>query len=193
MQDVLSQEMAPQIEDGKFNIALLFGVRRVLNHAEYSPPNPPARTALRDDLRFVSNILAAGLLQLAAIGYFLVPAMRERRLTFLPSARSLAIYAVAIGCLAVATGIVAIAGRSTFASLTALGVVLWVGGVLPILIGHLSRQDEQHTPRALESAGPKPAQMIGRQPWMSRTRGPTPTRTLLRAHPSVPLNGLSTL
>jgi len=140
---IFDNEVTPQIEDGEFNRALLFGIRRVLNFAEYSPPDPSPLTPVQDHFRLAAAILAAGLLQLAVIGYFLVPALRERRLSFVPATRSLAIYATVLGALGVGTGIVAIAGRSTFGSLTSLGVVIWAGCIVPLLIGYRSRRREQ--------------------------------------------------
>jgi uncharacterized membrane protein YgcG len=142
MQGILDTEMAPQIEEGEFNQALLFGVRRVLNHADYSPPAPPDPTPWQADFQVASNLLGAGLLQLAVIGYFLAPALRERKFTLLPSTRSLTIYAAVIGTLAVGTGIVAIASRSTFGSLAALGVVIWAGCFVPLLIEFPFRRSE---------------------------------------------------
>jgi len=150
MQGILDDEMTPQVEEGEFNRALLDGVRRVLNLADYSPPDPAALSPTQHHFRFAAVILAAGLLQVAAIGYFLVPALRERRLTLLPTSGSLAIYAVALGVLAVATGIVAIIGRSTFGSLTSLGAVIWAGCIVPLLIGFLSRRREE--PDAVQHA-----------------------------------------
>lgn len=161
MQGILDNEMAPQIEEGEFNQALLFGVRRVLNHAEYSPPAPPDLSSWRNDFRFASNVLGAGLLQLAVIGYFLTPALRERRLTLLPSTRSLAIYAVVIGTLAVGTGIIAIAGRGTFGSLVSLGVAIWAGCIVPVLIGFLSRRRESHISTQYEPLDTGATRMIG--------------------------------
>jgi len=161
MQNLLDGEISPQVEEGEFNQALLFGVRRVLNHADYTPPEPAGLSPWQDNLRFGSNILAASLLQLAAIGYFLVPALRDRQLSLLPSVASLSIYAVMTGALAIVTGIVAIASRNAFGSLAALGVVFWAGCVVPILIGFLSRRRDQPEPTRHEHTALDPAPMIG--------------------------------
>jgi uncharacterized membrane protein YgcG len=139
-QNVVDNEMNPALADGEFNLSILYGVRRVINHAEYSPPEPAALSPTQSRLNTASRILAAGLVQIAAIGYFLVPVITEKRLTLIPSTRSLGIYAMVVGVASVLVGLVSIAGRSTSGSLTALALLIWAGCAVPLLIGLLSRR-----------------------------------------------------
>jgi uncharacterized membrane protein YgcG len=135
LQAVIDDDMMPRIEDKEYADALYFGVRRVLNFAEYSPPEPKPLTSRQDALGKAANILAAGLVQVTLIGYLLVAVIREGRIALVPNRRSLAIYAVSIGALAVVTGIIAIAGRNPTGALVALAVTLWAAFGVPLVAG----------------------------------------------------------
>ncbi len=143
LQNVVDEEMNPSLLDGDFNLSILYGVRRVINFAEYSPPDPAPLSAIQNRLNSVSWFLVAGLAQVVVIGYFVVPVIREKRLTLVPTTRSLGIYAVTIGSCSVLVGIVSIAGRNPVGSLTALAAVIWAGCAVPLLIGALSRRRQR--------------------------------------------------
>lgn len=140
---MLETDMAPEVADGEFYTAILFGVRRVLNFAEYSPPSPEQRSPSQESLNTAAGILGAALAQFAVLGFFAVPAIREGRLTLTPSPRSLAAYAVALGVASVVVGIVAIAGRSPFSSLLALATLVVASCVIPLVIGLQSRRAQR--------------------------------------------------
>jgi uncharacterized membrane protein YgcG len=168
-QDIVDDEMNPTLQEGDFNLSILYGVRRVINYAEYSPPDPASLTSTQERLNSVSRFLAACLAQIVVIGYFVVPVIREKRLSLVPTTRSLGIYAVTIGACSVLVGIVSIAGRSPLGSLTALAALIWAGCVVPLLVGALSRRRQrprlshvsQHTVTDITRAS-QPATAIGR-------------------------------
>jgi uncharacterized membrane protein YgcG len=139
LQAVVDDDMMPRVGDKEYADALYFGVRRVLNFAEYSPPEPAPRTSRQDALNTAANILVAVLVQVTVIGYILVAVIRERRIALVPERHSLAIYAVSIGALAVVTGIIAIAGRNPAGSLVALAVTMWAAFGVPLLAGRFSQ------------------------------------------------------
>jgi uncharacterized membrane protein YgcG len=140
MQGILDNEMAPLVDDGDFSESVYFGVRRVLNYMEYSPPDPASRTNTQETLNAIAGIAGSGLAQVTVLGFFVVPAIRERRLTLMPSTKSLAMYAIIAGVLAVLVGIIAIAGRNGAASLASLAVVVWAAFGVPLLIEFLDRR-----------------------------------------------------
>lgn len=135
LQRILETEMAPEVADGEFNTAIQFGLRRVLNAAEYSPPAPEPLSAAQQSLNKAATILGAALLQYAVLGYFVVAIIREQRFTVAPSSRSLAIHAICLSVASVIVGSVASAGRSAFGSLAALATLLLAACLIPILIG----------------------------------------------------------
>jgi uncharacterized membrane protein YgcG len=137
--DIVDDEMRPAMDDGEADLALMYGVRRVLNYAEYSPPNPAPLTSLQRTLGDFANIGTALLLQSVVVGYLLVPVIRERRFTLMPSATSLGWYAVVLALLAIVAGILAIAARSAFGSLTALAVFTWAACGVPWLASLFTR------------------------------------------------------
>lgn len=139
LQRILETEMVPGAADGEFYRAFQYGTRRVLNAVEYSPPDPEPLTSLQASLHTSANILGAGLLQFAVLGFFIVTIVRERRFTIFPLPSTLAIYAVCLALGSIAVGIVAIAGRNAFGSLAALGTLVFAAGVIPLLIGLQTR------------------------------------------------------
>lgn len=141
LQRILETDIAPEVADGQFNTAIQFGLRQVLNAAEYSPPAPEPLSAAQQALNKAATIMGAALLQYAVLGYFVVEIIRERRFTVAPTSRSLAIHAACLSVASVVTGIVAIAGRSAFGSLAALGTLAVATCLIPILIGLRSRTE----------------------------------------------------
>lgn len=136
LQGVLDTQMKPALQKGDVHVALAFGIRKVINQAEYSPPNPAPLTDTQQQLNKVARILGAVLIQVAVAGYFLVSITREGRLTWLPNRSSLTFYAVVIIALAIATGVVAIAGRNGLGAIAALATFTWGAAGVP-LIGSL--------------------------------------------------------
>jgi len=144
LQEILETEMAPAIDEGEFNTAIQYGVRRVLNYREYTPADVAPLTDMQQTFNTAASILGAGLVQVAIYGYFLVPIVRERRMTVVPSSRSLAVYAVTLSIASVITGLVAIVGRHAWSSLAALGLLIVATCLIPLLIGYRSRHRRQN-------------------------------------------------
>lgn len=140
LREILQTEMQPAVDDGEFNTAIQYGVRRVLNYREYTPENVARLTARQETLSSAATIMGVMLVQLAVFGYFLLPIVRERRITLNPSTRSLSIYAVVIGGTSILTGLVAIVGRQGTVSLVALGLLLVASCLLPLIVGYRNRR-----------------------------------------------------
>jgi len=143
LQRIVDSEVAPRVEEGNFLEALYFGIRPVINYAEYTPPDPEPRTSRQETLDKLAKVMAAMLVQVTILGYAIVPVIRERRFTFAPSIRSLAFYGLAVGALGVVTGIVAIAGHSPWPALASLAVVVWAAMGVPLVAGWLNRRRER--------------------------------------------------
>ena len=94
LQDVLDTQSKPALEDGDAHVALAFAVRKVINQAEYSPPDPAPLTDTQQRLNKIARVVGAVLIQVAVAGYFLVSVVREGRLAWVPNRKSLTIYAV---------------------------------------------------------------------------------------------------
>ncbi len=133
MDQIVADDVLPNVHTGEAYLGLAFVVRRTINLAEYSPPDPPALTSIQEALQTPLNIAAALLVQITVIGYLLVPVIRERRLTLLPGPRSLVEYGIAIAALAVLVGAAGILGRNPMSALTGLGVLVWASCGVPIL------------------------------------------------------------
>lgn len=140
---VLDTEMAPELAEGEFGRALQYGLRRVLNAMEYSPPAPEPLTSLQEGLHKAANIAGAMLLQFAVVGYIAIALIRERRFTLAPGSRTLSIYAVCLGASSSLVGIISIAGRNAFGSLTALLLLILAACFLPLVIGAVRQRDLQ--------------------------------------------------
>lgn len=155
LQRILETEMAPEVADGEFNTAIQFGLRRVLNAVEYSPPNPEPLSSLQQSVHKTATILGTALLQLAVLGFFVVTIVRERRLTVSPTSRTLGIYAVGLAVASIVVGIVAIVGRNAFGSLAALATLIIATCFIPLLIGSMNkrevRRDTVHVRRRVAS------------------------------------------
>lgn len=143
LQRIMETEMAPEVADGEFNTAIQFGLRRVLNAMEYSPPNPEPLSSLQQSFHKTATILGTALLQLAVLGFFVVTIVRERRLTVSPDSGTLGIYAVCLAVASIVVGIVAIVGRNAFGSLTALATLIVASCLVPLLIGFQGRREGQ--------------------------------------------------
>ncbi len=162
LQSLLETEIQPEFEDEDFDAAILTGLRRVLYFMEYTPPESEPLSTLQESLNKTANILAAVLLQGVVLGYVVVGVIRDKRLTVLPSAGALAIYATWVSVAAVMIGVIAIAGRSAFGSLTAVGALVFAACVIPLVIGSTSnRQREDRTVRVGWRA-PRRTHVIGR-------------------------------
>ncbi|MEJ7901461.1 MAG: TPM domain-containing protein [Thermomicrobiales bacterium] len=161
LQRILETDVMPAAADGEFNSAIQFGIRRVLNAVEYSPPDPEPLTSFQASLHTYANVLGAALLQFTVLGFFVVTIVRERRFTITPAPSSMAIYA---GCLAVASiavGIIAIAGRNAFGSLTALATLVVASCVIPLLIGLQSSGEQRARKIRVTERTARNARVIG--------------------------------
>lgn len=161
LQQILMAEMMPEVADGEFNTALQYGIRRVLNAMEYSPPDPEPLTSLQASLSTFANILGAALLQFAILGFFIVTIVRERRFTIAPTPVTQAIYAVCLALASIGVGIIAIAGRNAFGSLTALATLIIAACVVPLLIGLQTRGNRHSNEIRVPGRTASKARVIG--------------------------------
>ncbi len=138
-QEILVNEMRPELLKGNFDFALMYGIRRVLNYAEYSPPNPEALTDRQLSIGNLARIAAAVTLQAAILGYVVAGVVSRRRLTLRPTPRSLGWYGLLLAGMAILSGILGIAGRDRTSSLIALVVFVWSCLGVPLLVAALSR------------------------------------------------------
>lgn len=133
LEEIVSTKALPAIQDGDLYLGLAYVVRSTINFAEYTPPNPVPITEFQQWLQTPMNIAAAILVQLALIGYFLVPALVDHRLTLIPSSRSLAIYAVLTAVLALLVAGGGVVAHSRSATLAGFGVFVWAAIVAPLV------------------------------------------------------------
>jgi uncharacterized membrane protein YgcG len=142
-ESILNDEMRPELEAGNFDFALMYGVRRILNYAEYSPPNPAPRTDRQVNIGNLAAIAAAVTLQATVLGFVIAGALSRHRLTFRPSPRALAWYGLALAGTAAITGVLGIAGRNGPATLIALAVFVWACVGVPLIATLDSRSRRQ--------------------------------------------------
>ena len=158
-------EIEPNLREQRYDVALAYGVRRLLYAADYTPPNPPALTGVNAFAHEVAEIGGAVLLQAAVLGLAIVPALKERRLTTRPSRTTVFTYASIFGPAAGLTALFAIVGRSGLAMAMALLILVLVALVmllfLPPVVG---------------------AGQGRRRVLVSSTQGRTPRRILNRLH-----------
>ena len=143
LREIVETEIRPAVDEGRFSYAFYYGVRRVLNYAEYSPPNPPSLSGTQEQVGMIARVLAAIAGQVAIIGYVVAPVFTHRRLSLLLPRTSLAWYALIVGGLGIVTGLSGIVGRHAFASLMGLALVVWAGGIVPALSRWLAPKDQR--------------------------------------------------
>jgi uncharacterized membrane protein YgcG len=141
MDQIIADDVLPNVEAGDEYLALAFAIRRTINMAEYSPPHPPALTSTQSSLQTPMNVVAALLIQVAVIGYLLVPVVRERRVALLPEARSLVEYGIVMAILAIIVGAAGIVTRNPVSALAGLGVFVWASCGIPVLYQIVSRRN----------------------------------------------------
>lgn len=140
---IVTDEMTPNLERGEFGMSLYYGTRRLLNFAEYTPPDPEPRTTTQKLLGGMGNVFAVGTVLVAIGGWFAAPMLLERRQTLRPARRTIVAYGLAVAAIAILTGLLGILGRSAFASLIALTAVIWAGGLLPLVAPVIMSSDPQ--------------------------------------------------
>jgi uncharacterized membrane protein YgcG len=145
---IVDDEMRPAVANGEFTTALYYGVRRVLNYAEYSPPDPEPLSSTQRQFGMLGRIAGAVTAQLAIIGYILVPIMTQGRLSPWLSRRALTWYALVVGGLGIAIGLIGIIGRDAFASLTGLAAVTWAGAGVPLLASWIAPGEDDSSNEA---------------------------------------------
>lgn len=126
LNEVYEAEIEPNFRENRYDVALAYGVRRVLYAADYTPPDPPALTGVNAFAHEVSNIGGSVLLQAALLGLAIVPAFTERRLTTRPSRKSVLTYATIFGAAAPVLVLISVVGRSGLGMLTAVLVSVLV-------------------------------------------------------------------
>jgi uncharacterized membrane protein YgcG len=140
MEQIVTEDVLPNVKAGDEYLGLAFALRRTLNLAEYSPPNPPALTSRQESLQTPLDVVAALLVQIAVIGYLLVPVVREGRITIIPGPRSLVEYGVVVAILAILVGTVGILAHNSVSSLTGLAVFVWAGCAIPVIYQLVTRR-----------------------------------------------------
>lgn len=131
-QTVREQEVLPPFQEGRYNVALAYAVRRLLHAAEYTPSEPPPLNATQSFANRVASIGGPVLLQAAVLGLVAVPAFSERRLTVRPSRRTVLNYVLVFGSAIALLLLFSVVGRSGWGMATALitlGLVTIVSGV----------------------------------------------------------------
>lgn len=149
---IIEEEALTQVRDGDAYLGLAFAIRRAINYAEYSPPAPPPLSETQERLQTPLTILAAVLAQAAVVGYLLVPAISERRLTLTPTIRSFTIYVITTVAFAVVVGTLGILALSRVATLTGLAVFLWAVVGAPLIRAALIHARDFGTRRRASSS-----------------------------------------
>lgn len=129
---VYDAEIEPNFRENRYDVALAYGVRRLLYAADYTPPDPPALAGVNAFAREVGQIGGAVLLQAAVLGLALVPAFRERRLTTRLSRETVHAYASIFGPAGVVTALFSILGRSGLGMAMAVLILALVGAVMAL-------------------------------------------------------------
>ena len=132
-QAILDDEALPPLQDGDIYLSLAYAIRKAINFAEYSPPEPAPLSEAQDFFQQPLTILAAVLVQAGFLLYVLIPAILERRLTLIPSPRSMTVYTIVTAALAIVVGALGVLDRNRAAALAALGVFLLATAVFPLL------------------------------------------------------------
>lgn len=112
LNQVYEAEVEPNFREERYDVALAYGLRRVLYAADYTPPNAPALTGAYAFAHAAGNIGGSVVLQAALLGLAAIPAFTERRLTTRPSRTSVLTYATIFGIAAPFLGLISIVGRS---------------------------------------------------------------------------------
>ncbi len=154
-QAILDDEALPPLQEGDIYLSLAYAIRRAINYAEYSPPSPPALNEVQDFFQQPLNILAAVLVQVGLLLYVLIPAVLERKLTLIPSPRSMTIYTLGTAALAILVGVLGVLDRNRAASLAALGVFLLATVVLPLFRAGLKSVQDRLVIRRSRRAQPE--------------------------------------
>lgn len=156
MDQIVENDVLPNVRAGDVYLGLAFAVRRTINLAEYSPPNPPALTSTQESMRTPLTVVAALLIQVTVIAYLLVPILREHRITLLPGTRSLVEYGIAIAILAILVGAAGILARNAFSALTGLGVFVWASCGIAVLHQIVSRRSNPAASTVTDSVTAQP-------------------------------------
>lgn len=162
---VYETEIEPNFREERYDVALAYGVRRLLYAADYMPPDPPALTGVNAFARQVAEIGGAVLLQAAVLGLAIVPAIKERRLTTRPSRKTVLAYVSMFGPAGGLTALFAIVGRSGLGMAMALLILMLVGLVMLFFLA--------------SAVGARPGH---RRVPVPSTQGRTPRRILNRLH-----------
>lgn len=120
---VYEQEIEPNFREKRYDVALAYGVRRILYAADYTPPDPPALTGVHAFAHEAAKIGGPILLQAALLGLAIVPALTERRLTIRPKRKTVHAYAAVFGTASGLLALLAIVGRSGLGVLMAILVL----------------------------------------------------------------------
>lgn len=131
---IYNEEVEPAFNEGRYDLALAYGVRRVLYAADYTPPDPAPLTGVHSFANTVSKVGGPILLQAAVLGLFVVPAFRNRRLTLHPSPGTVLMYVSLFGSGAVLLALVSVVGRSGLGITAALLVLALVLGVMAFFL-----------------------------------------------------------
>ncbi|HYJ12374.1 MAG TPA: TPM domain-containing protein, partial [Thermomicrobiales bacterium] len=163
-EEILADEIRPELEDGNFDFGLMYGVRRVLNYADYSPPDPAQLTSLQVTIGNLAGLVSAITLQAVVIGYVLAGVIGNRALTVLPGVTALWWYGAGMATMGIVCGVLGIAGRNGTATLIGLGVFLLAILVIPVLVGIRKTFDRRARTLQVPGRSTRPAQLGKPQP-----------------------------
>jgi uncharacterized membrane protein YgcG len=130
---ILANEALPALQSGDVYLGLAYAIRETINYAEYSPPQPAPLSDLQKLFQEPLNIVAAILVQVGILLYFLIPAVVDRRLTLTPSPRAMTTYVVITVGMASVVGGLGVLSHNRAAALAGLGVVVMAAAVLPLV------------------------------------------------------------
>lgn len=145
-QTVQEQEVLPPFRENRFDVALAYGLRRLLHAADYTPPEPPPLDSVQTFANRVGSIGGPVLAQAAVLGLAVVPAFMERRLTSRPARRTVLTYATVFLLGAVLLALFSLVGRSGPGMLSAILIMALVAVVCGMFLN-----------RAVPAAGPSRA------------------------------------
>lgn len=131
---IYNEEIEPAFSAGRYDLALAYGVRRVLYAADYTPPNPGALTGVHAFANSVSKIGGPVWLQAGVLGLFIVPAFRDRRLSRYPSSGTVLTYVSLVGPGAFLVALFSVVGRSGLGITTALLAMVLVIAVMALFL-----------------------------------------------------------
>lgn len=167
---VYEEEIEPNFHENRYDVALAYGLRRVLYAADYTPPAPPALTGVQAFAHEVGKTGGPVLLQAALFGLAVGPALMERRLTTRPSRRTVLAHASIFGPAAVLLALFSVIGRSGMGMVTALLVLALIIAVTTVVLKRRAETGSGVQPIRVESSSGRSRRRLQRHKHHRRDR-----------------------